>query len=269
MNPINKWVLIVGAVLLGTLAITKTAPALDAADLSSAYQDAAYPSVQLRDRCSGTIIEAVRNLDSSQSFKVLTAAHCTDKTIGEIMRIDLPVYVNNQPFGEVKFAGILVAYDKDIDLALYEVRNVFVSFDVPQAVVASEADIPALKFGASVLSVSYGQGWAQSMVEGLLGRLEVPDWIGTQTVFYQRASTPTIAGSSGSGLFIKIDGKYKLIGTLTGGTGETFNFYSRLTSIIKFLEDYKKPVAPPTASTPKEFKPFNLEETDIDIKKGN
>lgn len=239
MNVINRWVLIAGAILLGTIAMTKVAPALDAADLPSVYQDAAYPSVQLDDKCSGTIIEVIRNADSSQSFKVLTAAHCTKRTIGELAKIDLPLYVNNQPYGEMEFKGILTNFDHNMDLALYEVRNVFVSFPLPAASVGTAEDLPKLVFGSPVIAVSYGQAWSQTIGEGLLGRLEVPDWIGDGSVLFQRASPATVGGSSGSGLFMKIDGKYKLIGTLTGGSGETFNFYSRLDSILKFLAKVK------------------------------
>lgn len=237
-NRLWTWI-VVGAIIgLGLSSyFAGEAKSFEYNELAVLNEQTVYPSVQIDDNCSGTIINLIINADGSKTFQILTALHCMKNkpTLGEIHTVDIPIYVNELPVGEAKFKAKLIKIPKDdVDLALLEVTNANTSLDIKVAKVGTEDDVPRLRFGLDVFGVAFPGALSQTITEGLLGHRELG--FGRQ-VFFQRATVASIGGSSGSGLFIDDQqGGYELIGTLTGGIGESFDFYTSLEDILKFLE---------------------------------
>lgn len=237
-SPWNKWFWgTVGVVLLlGVLSTCDPAPALSKEiETNRLYQEVLLPSVQIDKNCSGTIINVSKHENGTQSFDVLTAKHCMkNKTeVGGEVTINVPVIVDNNHLG---YAGVLgyVTRHASGDMTIISVLNTRLSFDLKPAEVVSSTDISQLYYGMDTVCLSYGAARGPILTKGQLGFLEYLENFGV----IQRNSCPTIKGSSGSALFVDLpndDRGYILIGTLTGGWGESFNFYSVASDVIKFL----------------------------------
>ncbi len=230
----SKFWMALGAIGVVILMVYDT-KAFEYDKLDQLYSQTVEPSVQIDDNCSGTIINESTNPDGTVNFQILTAQHCMRKkpVIGEEHTVDIPVYVDEKPMGEAKFKAKLIKTSGDVgDLALLEVTNAAVSFDIKAAKVGGPDILPRMKFGADVFGVHFPGAYSQTITAGILGHREASF---NMAVMFQRVAMSTIGGSSGSGLFMEVNGEYYLVGTLTGGFSETFNFYMPLEDIIKFL----------------------------------
>lgn len=201
-------------------------------------------SVRLEAFCSGTIIHSDRDkLSGKVSTIVLTAKHCVmDKNIGDVLNVNKFVY--NDRLRQIKTDSYVATYEGasyKSDLAVLKLKDEQTLFE--DVATVGKADIP-LAFGDPVVSVGYPLGLSQTYTLGNLGFVE------TQTAFNRVSSTneffratPDIApGSSGGSLFTLKDGKYQLIGVVTGGAPQFsfFNYFTPVEEINEYLDVYGK-----------------------------
>lgn len=199
-------------------------------------------SVRLEAFCSGTVVHSDRDKESGKvTTVVLTAKHCvSNRTVGDTINVNK--FVHNDKLREIKIESYPATYKGSSyksDLAVLELKDQQTLF--PSVATVAKADIP-LKFGDSVVSVGYPLGLSQTYTLGNLGYIE------EQPVFSQVSNTkeffratPDIApGSSGGSLFTLKDGKYQLIGVVTGGAPQFtfFNYFTPVEEINEYLDTY-------------------------------
>lgn len=215
---------------VGLLVVVKScepvpASAFEVEQLPEITQQILLPTVRIDNNCTGTVI------DTEDKIVVLTAKHCmnNDVKVGERHNVTYLITVDNGVVAEITFP-LFVSRIAPGDMVLLE-GDVDTNLNFQSASVVTQDDLPKLDFGMKVYCVSFGAARSPVFTEGYLGYVENLEGFGD----VQRATCPTIGGSSGSGLFVLIDGNFKLIGTLTGGWGESFNFYSPAYQLLQFL----------------------------------
>lgn len=232
-----KAVTIIGVALGFLWLATPDTKALPLDKLTSQFYDqTVYPSVQIENFCSGTIIDKKKEGDVYR-YSVLTADHCIERLR---KRYNLKVYTATESVNLTKdvFSGKIEKRSKDHDLALISFNT---ARSLPVATVATSEQFASYKFGQDVIGVSFpagGSGGGQTMSEGTLGRIESNSFMTGKEEFYQRASISMTGGSSGSALFIEDDGDYYQIGVLSFGYKDIdfIAYYVSALTINEFLK---------------------------------
>jgi S1-C subfamily serine protease len=196
------------------------------------YEKVVSPSIQILTAgggyCSGTIIKEGTEF-GLYKYTVLTARHCINPLINNY-KISYVDDKNN----EIILPAEVVDRSPDHDLAKLSFLSML---QLPTAEVALPEDRDKLFFGQDVISVSFPLGESQTISAGHLGRLMFSSFMSKNGEEYQRASITTSPGSSGSGLFAKIDDEWKVIGVLSSGKEEIeyLSLYVSLETINEYL----------------------------------
>lgn len=236
-NPWNKyfWGAVAAVAMLSVFKACTPDPAfaVEREQIPEVIGQVLLPTVRVDNNCTGTIIASTvgANPALDQTLRVLTAKHCmnSDVKIGEVHNVTYLITSDNQIISELTLPLEVVKIAPG-DMVILQ-NKTRVNVTLPAADVISEDELFNLTFGTKVYCISFGAAQSPVLTEGYLGYQDNLAGFGD----IQRASCPTIGGSSGSGLFIMIDGKFKLIGTLTGGWGESFNFYTPAYQVVQFL----------------------------------
>lgn len=236
-NPWNKyfWGALTALGLLFTVqTCTPNQPvyALEANQIPQLRNEVLLPTVRIDNNCTGTILDNVNSdNDFDQFLTVLTAKHCMNSPvkIGEIHNVTYLITSENQIISELTVPLEVIRIAPG-DMVILQGKT-SVNVDFKTAEVITQEELSELVFGTKVYCVSFGAVRSPVLTEGSLGYIEQLEGHGD----VQRASCPTIGGSSGSGLFVLLNGKFKLIGTLTGGWGESFNFYAPPYQLVQFM----------------------------------
>lgn len=188
--------------------------------------------------CTGTIIHSDRDAESGKvTTIVLTAKHCVDGKIGETVNINQFDY--NDKLRNIKinsYPAKIEGSSYKSDLAVIKLKDEQKLF---KTATVADRDI-ALKFGDPVVSAGYPLGLSLTYTHGNLGYVEEQTAfksVSNTTEFFR--ATPDIApGSSGGGLFVNDNGKYKLIGVVTGGSPRMswFNYFTPVDEINDYLD---------------------------------
>lgn len=239
MNKLGKFFVALGLAYVGAVAFTNCSWADEAHD-----KQVFAPAVQIEDYCSGTIIHSKRGqVTGKVSTIVLTAKHCVDdKTAGDTLAINQNVYNTvNRKIERVSHYGELLGSSYKADLALIKLKDEARLFDAAEV---APKDIK-LTFGQAVEVIGYPLGGSMTWTMGNLGFVEEVGAFSqySQSKEFYRATPDVLGGSSGSPMFTKdTDGKFKVIGTLTGGVrmGTFFNFFTPIEEIQDYLETASK-----------------------------
>lgn len=238
------------AVALAAMAFCTPALAADnAADLMQAQDQMFIPTVQVRvdsnimgqfmGYCSGSVIASERDQKSGNvTTLVLTAKHCTDATD---QRMQIVSYVHDKMNRETKqevYKAKVCGRSYKSDLALIKLDDQQTFFDKVATVAAKDS---VLSFGDDVDLVGYPAGLGLTWTQGKLGYVEDVKGLAFEDVsqsgeFY-RATPMMTGGSSGSPMFANLDGKYQVIGVLTGGGLGYLGFYTPVDEIQTYLKD--------------------------------
>lgn len=196
------------------------------------------PVVRLDAYCSGTIISSKRDDKTGKvATYVLTAKHCVKDDDKSMVPIAKDQYDGIKKNGKSISDGDVFGQSYKSDLALVKLRDEKDLFENVAEVASRDIN---LQYGQAVIVEGFPLGLGQTETEGKLGYLEQQDAFNdiSQSRMFYRATPDTAPGSSGSGMFTFDNGKYKLIGVLTGGypRASYINYYTPVTEINDYLE---------------------------------
>lgn len=235
---------VVGSVILLAGAMAHADPLVD---------QVRAPVVRLDAYCSGTIVQSHRDQKSGevQTF-ILTAKHCVKDDDKSMVPIAKDQYDGLNKTGKKIADGDVYGMSYKSDLALIKLRDKQTLYD--SVAIVAPADIN-LQYGQEVVVDGYPLGLSMTETWGKLGyKEEQPAFSDiSQSKMFYRATPDIVGGSSGSGMFtLDSDGKYKLIGVVTGGyqRGTYINYFTP----IEEINDYLKTALPSTVDKKEDTK---------------
>jgi S1-C subfamily serine protease len=238
--PMKNKIKTVSKIIASALVSLATLGVAYGGELEKKTEQMFKPVVSVNGNCTGTLFYSERDKKSGDvETAVLTAKHCVDA--GDPAKIITFRYNDDlRKLSSTSWVAKVVNTCWQSDVAIIKLRDKDTVFD-NLAEIAPKDYKP--KFGQETHVVGHPLGLSLTYTTGTLGYVEEPLFndVSRSGQFY-RSTPDTVGGSSGSALFTKIDGDYKIIGTLTGGyTRATYmNLFTPLNELHECIENGMK-----------------------------